>query len=382
MPHRNIDTHRITAWLEAMVRIESINPDLAPGGSGEGELASWFGVTLNTLGFDVTFEDAAPGRPNVIARRPGRGEAPPLMFCGHLDTVGVTDYDGNPLEPRIAEGKLYGRGSYDMKGGLAAVLGAVAAAASTPGDIWLGLVIDEEYASIGADALVGSAPAMPTVLVEPSDLRACIAHKGFAWLTVTTEGQAAHGSLTELGIDAIAHMGRLLGELESWPDTVFAAQDDPLVGRASAHASLIDGGQGWSTYPDRCSLKVEHRLLPDQKAEAALALWEDAIARQSEADPRFMARAALDLYRPGYRIAEDAPVVGALQAAVQTATGATAPICGIPAWMDSAVLSAAGFPTVIYGPSGAGAHAAVEHVDLESVYTCARVYAAMMQAWG
>jgi acetylornithine deacetylase len=381
MPYRHIDTNRITAWLEAMVRIESINPDLAPGGSGEGELASWFGVTLNTLGFDVTFEDAAPGRPNVIARRPGRGEAPPLMFCGHLDTVGVTDYDGNPLEPRITDGRLYGRGSYDMKGGLAAVLGAVAAAASTPGDIWLGLVIDEEYASIGADALVGSAPPMPTVLVEPSDLRACIAHKGFAWLTVTTEGLAAHGSLTELGIDAIAHMGRLLGELERWPGEVFAAQTDPLVGRASAHASLIDGGQGWSTYPDRCSLKVEHRLLPDQKAEAALALWEDAIARQSAADPRFMARAALDLYRPGYRIAEDAPVVQALQAAVQTVTGATAAICGIPAWMDSAVLSAAGFPTIIYGPSGEGAHAAVEYVDLESVFACARVYAAMMQAW-
>lgn len=381
MPYRKVDTNRITALLEAMVRIESINPDLAPGGSGEGELAAWFGVTLNTLGFDVTFEDVAPGRPNVIARRAGRGEAPPLMFCGHLDTVGVTDYDGNPLDPRIADGKLYGRGSYDMKGGLAAVLGAVAALPETAGDVWLGLVIDEEYASIGADALAGSAPPMATVLVEPTDMRACIAHKGFAWLTVTTEGQAAHGSLTAQGIDAIAHMGRLLGEMESWAADVFAAQDDPLVGPASAHASLIDGGLGWSTYPDRCSLKVEHRLLPEQTSQDALALWEDAIARQSAADPRFMARAALDLYRPGYRIAEDAGVTEALQAAVMAVTGAPAAICGIPAWMDSAVLSVAGFPTIIYGPSGTGAHAATEYVDLDSVFTCAKVYAAMIQAW-
>ncbi|HYO88916.1 MAG TPA: M20/M25/M40 family metallo-hydrolase [Candidatus Limnocylindrales bacterium] len=381
MPHRSMDTSRITALLEAMVRIESINPDLAPGGSGEGELAAWLGVQLNALGFDVTFEDVAPGRPNLIARRSGRGHGAPLMFCGHLDTVGVTDYDGNPLDPRIQDGKLYGRGSYDMKGGLAAVLGAVAAVPDTPGDLWLGLVIDEEYASIGADALAGSTPPMATVLVEPTDLRACIAHKGFAWLTVTTEGQAAHGSLTAQGIDAIAHMGRLLGEMESWAEGVFAAQPDPLVGPASAHASLIDGGLGWSTFPDRCSLKVEHRLLPDQTADDALALWQDAIARQSAADPRFMARTVLDLYRPGYRIAEDAPVTQALQQAVTTVTGAPASICGIPAWMDSAVLAAAGFATIIYGPGGTGAHAATEYVDLESVFTCARVYAAMIQAW-
>lgn len=382
MSYHNIDPHRITALLEAMVRIESINPDLAPGGSGEGELAAWFGVTLNALGFDVTFEDIAPNRPNVIARRPGRGEAPPLMFCGHLDTVGITDYDGNPLDPRIADGRLYGRGSYDMKGGLAAVLGALAAAPDTPGDIWLGLVIDEEYASIGADALAGSAPPMATVLVEPTDLRACIAHKGFAWLTITTEGLAAHGSLSEQGIDAIAHMGRLLGDMESWAKDIFATHADPLVGPASAHASIISGGLGWSTFPDHCALKVEHRLLPEQTAGDALALWSDAIARQSASDARFMARAALEMYRPGYRIAEDAPITAALLAATNAVTGAPAPVCGIPAWMDSAVLSAAGFPTIIYGPSGAGAHAATEYVELESVFTCAQVCAALMQAWG
>lgn len=382
MPAAPIDRNFITTLLEAMVRTESINPDLAPGGSGEGELAAWFGVRLNALGFDVTFEDVAPGRPNVIARRPGRGEAPPLMFCGHLDTVGVTDYDGDPLEPRSAEGRLYGRGSYDMKGGLAAVLGAVAATPDTPGDIWLGLVIDEEYASIGADALAGSATPMPTVLVEPTDLRACIAHKGFAWLTVTTEGQAAHGSLTGQGVDAIAHMGRLLGEMESWAKGVFAAQIDPLLGPASAHASLISGGLGWSTFPGQCALKAEHRLLPGQTASDALALWNDAIARQSAADPRFIARVALEMYRPGYRIAEDAPITAALLAAVNAVMGAPAPIGGIPAWMDSAVLSAAGFPTIIYGPSGAGAHAATEYVELDSVFTCAQVYAALMQDWG
>ena len=376
-----IDRTRITALLEAMIRIESINPDLAPGGSGEGEVAAWIGVQLNALGFDVTFEDAAPGRPNLIARRPGTGHAPPLLFCGHLDTVGVTDYDGNPLDPLIADGRLHGRGSYDMKGGLAAVLGAVAAVPRSPGDVWIGFVADEEYASIGADALVRSVPPMACVLVEPTDEEACIAHKAFAWVTVTTEGRAAHGSLPEQGIDAIAHMGRLLGEMEGWRDEVFAAQRDPLLGPPSVHASLIDGGLGWSTYPDRCALRVEHRMLPDQTAQDALALWNAAIARQSAADPRFMARAELDLFRPGYRIAEDAPITQALQQAVTGVQGKSAAIRGIPAWMDSAVLSAAGFPTIIYGPKGAGAHAATEYVNLESVFGCAEVYAALMAAW-
>lgn len=381
MPASAVDQNRITALLEAMVRIESVNPDLAVGGSGESDLAAWIGVQLNTLGFDVTFEDAAPGRPNLIAQRAGRGDAPPLMFCGHLDTVGVTDYDGNPLDPRIADGRLHGRGSYDMKGGLAAVLGAVAAAPSTPGDVWIGFVADEEYASIGADSLVRSAPPMATVLVEPTDEEVCIAHKAFAWVTVTTEGRAAHGSLTEQGIDAIAHMGRLLGEMERWSDEVFAAQRDPLLGPPSAHASLIDGGLGWSTYPDRCALRVEHRLLPGQTDKDALALWEAAIARQSDADPRFMARANLELFRPGYRIAEDAPVVEALQAAITGVHGKPAAVRGIPAWMDSAVLSTAGFPTVIYGPRGAGAHAATEYVELDSLKRCAQVYAALIASW-
>ena len=381
MPPPPIDRNRITALLEAMVRIESINPDLAAGGSGESELAAWIGVQLNALGFDVTFEDAAPGRPNLVARRPGNGHAPPLMFCGHLDTVGVTDYDGDPLDPLIRDGRLYGRGSYDMKGGLAAVLGAAAAVPQTPGDLWIGFVADEEYASIGADALVHSAPPMATVLVEPTDDEACIAHKAFAWLTVTAEGRAAHGSLPAQGVDAIAHMGRLLGAMEGWASTIFEAQRDPLLGPPSAHASRIDGGLGWSTYPDRCALDVEHRLLPGQTGQDALALWNEAIAQQSAADPRFMARAELNLFRPGYRIAEDAPVTQALQAAVTAVKGAPALIRGIPAWMDSAVLSEAGFPTIIFGPAGAGAHAATEYVELESVYTCASIYAAMIAGW-
>lgn len=376
-----IDRNRITVLLEAMVRMESINPDLAPGGSGESELAAWIGVQLNALGFDVTFEDAAPGRPNLIARRPGTGNAPPLLFCGHLDTVGVTDYDGNPLDPLIHDGKLYGRGSYDMKGGLAAVLGAAAAVPQTQGDLWIGFVADEEYASIGADAFVRSAPPMACVLVEPTDEEACIAHKAFAWVTVTAEGRAAHGSLPAQGIDAIAHIGRLLADMEGWASTVFAAQRDPLLGPPSAHASLIEGGLGWSTYPDHCALKVEHRLLPEQTDQDALALWNAAIARQSAADPRFMARVDLDLFRPGYRIAEDAPITQALQRSVTALSGSPATIRGIPAWMDSAVLSAAGFPTIIYGPSGAGAHAATEYVELDSVFRCAEVYAAMIAAW-
>jgi acetylornithine deacetylase len=268
-----------------------------------------------------------------------------------------------------------------MKGGLAAVLGAAAALRQTPGDLWIGFVADEEYASIGADAFVRAAPPMACVLVEPTDEEACIAHKAFAWLTVTTEGRAAHGSLPDQGIDAIAHMGRLLGAMEGWREGIFVAQRDPLLGPPSVHASLIDGGLGWSTYPDRCALKVEHRMLPEQTAQHALALWSDAIARQSAADPRFMARAELDLFRPGYRIADDAPITRALQQAVTVAAGSPARIRGIPAWMDSAVLSAAGFPTIIYGPRGAGAHAATEYVELDSVFRCAEVYAALIAAW-
>lgn len=381
----NIDTQLTTDYLRQMVQIDSVNPGLVEGGVGESNMADWLIKTCQALGLETRLQEVAPGRPNVIARWPGSGGGKSLLLTGHTDVVSVENMLGDPFDARIEDGRLYGRGSLDMKGGLASILGAVAALKSSgfqpAGDLWLGFVVDEEYLSIGTDALVQEIKADAAILTEPTDAQMCIAHKGFAWLTLTTLGRAAHGSLYETGVDAVLHMGRLLNELERLETEVFPTRQHSLLGRPSAHASLIKGGLGWSTFPDACTLQVEHRLLPDETPADVMGLWEAAIIRLRTSDPRFQATVKLDFERPGYEIAPDAPIVQTLRTAYQTVTGGDPVTMGMYAWLDSAILGRAGIPTVIIGPGGEGAHAAVEYVNLDEVFRCAAVIAEAAVNW-
>jgi acetylornithine deacetylase len=272
-----------------------------------------------------------------------------------------------------------------MKGGLASILGAVAALRSsgfTPkGDLWLGFVTDEEYLSVGTDALVREVHADAAILTEPTDCNLCVAHKGFAWITLTTHGFATHGSLHTEGIDAVAHMGRVLAALEMMERDILPQRTHPLLGRPSVHASLIDGGLGLSTYPDSCQLQVEHRLLPDQTGDDALRLWHDALYKLKASDPRFNADVTLDFFRPGLEIERDAPITQTLRSALVSVTSNEPAYIGMWAWLDSAILRSAGIPTIIFGPGGDGAHAAVEYVNLQDVFTCAAVLAQAARDW-
>lgn len=379
-----IDTELITYWLRDLVQINSINPVLAEGGVGESLAADWLANICTDLGYEVQMQETAPGRPNVIARRRGTAiDAPSLLLTGHTDTVSTQNMQDDPYDARVEGGRLYGRGALDMKGGLAAILGAAAALRSValPGDLVLGFVTDEEYASIGTDALVRAVQPDAAILTEPTNDEIVIAHKGFAWLTLTTQGRAAHGSLYGSGVDAIAHMGRLLSAMEELEIEVFPQKTHDLLGRASVHASMIMGGLGLSTYPDRCRLEVEHRLLPDETAEDVIALWESIIARERRADETFDATVEVDFTRPGYEIPRDAPIVQTLHQSYKQVTRLDPHYSGMYAWLDSAILGRAGIPTVIYGPTGEGAHAAVEYVELDSVYRCAAVIAETVPRW-
>lgn len=379
----NIDTHLITLWLREMVKINSVNPVLAEGGVGESVIAEWLFKVCEDLGFNVQLQETAPGRQNVIAHRAGTGSGRSLLLTGHTDTVSVENMEGDPFDGRIEGDRLYGRGSIDMKGGLAAILGAAVALRDVPlaGDLWLGFVTDEEYASIGMDALVRLIRPDAAILTEPTDDEIRLAHKGFAWLTLTTLGKAAHGSLYDTGVDAIMHMGRLLNALERMEEEIFPRRAHPLLGRASAHASMVMGGLGLSTYPDRCRLEIEHRLLPDESVEDVLTLWEDAIVRLNGADPDFNASVEVDFTRPGYELDRNSPIVQTLSAAYRKVTHSEPIFSGMSAWLDSAILGRAGIPTVIYGPRGEGAHAAVEFVELSSVFRCTGVIAQAVTDW-
>src|SRR5207253_551756 len=165
--------------------------------------------------------------------------------------------------------RLYGRGAYDMKSGLAAIMlaGAAAGAARWPGDVIVTAVADEEVASLGTVAVLREWHADGAIVTEPTELDLAIAHRGFVWIDIETQGRAAHGSRPELGVDAIAKMGPILSGLDALDRRLRADPRHPLLGSGSVHASIIAGGQELSSYPARCRLLAERRTIPGETPE-------------------------------------------------------------------------------------------------------------------
>nr|WP_232483105.1 M20/M25/M40 family metallo-hydrolase [Brevibacterium yomogidense] len=386
-----------------LLRIDSVNPGLVPGGAGEARIADFVMQWLRARGFECTRVEPTPGRPSVLAVARGTGSEDGLgggiMLNGHLDTVSLDSYDGDGLDPRIGDGRIHGRGTYDMKAGVAAMMVAAARVAAEPHarDIVLALVADEEDVSAGTEEVLAHMRErglrVATALVaEPTNEDIVVAHRGFAWATVRVDGVAAHGSRPDLGVDPIVKAGRLLTGIGELGDRLAAGDADPLVGTGSVHASIITGGVEASSYADSCTVTIERRTRPGEDAatfEAELREILDPIAAD---DGAFSYE--LDVYfeRPPFATADGSAVVAALRdayaevvGAVQGAgtsgavdagtsgavsaerAGAEATVRGEQFWTDCALLAAEGIDAVLFGPAGEGAHAAVEWVDLDSL---------------
>ena len=384
MPHVTIARGDARELTRALVRIDSRNPDLVAGGPGEGEAAAYLGGVLAAWGFHVEMMEAAPGRPNVVARIGPRGGRS-LLFTGHLDVVGTEGMTHEPFGGEVRGERLYGRGSADMKAGIAAMCAAAARAADGPlgCEIIVAAVADEEWASIGTQALVEAGiRADAAIVTEPTRLAIMPAHRGFAWADVLVHGRAAHGSRWDIGIDAVRHAGLLLAELDRLDSEVLTAREHPLLGRASLHASTIAGGTGMSTYPDRCLVQVERRTIPGESASTFHDELEAACARVRARKPDFAADVRITLAQPPSDVATDAPIVRALGAAL-SGEGLAAPILGMSAWTDAAILNEAGIPAVCFGPGDiALAHAAEEWVPLADIDAATRALTRLARDWG
>jgi len=355
-----------TALLERLVAIDSVNPTLVAGGAGELEIARVVAAWLEGRGVEVELDELAPGRANVVGRVRGTGGGRTLLLNAHLDTVGLGGPDGS-LTPRVDGNRMYGRGTYDMKGSLAAIMSAAAAAQERglSGDLVVAAVADEEAESIGAERVAGTISADAAIVAEPTDMKLAIAHRGFVWLELETRGRAAHGSRYDLGIDANALMGPALagiGEL----DRRLAENGNahPLLGRASIHAALVEGGTEPSTYAARCVAKLERRTLPGE----TVALVEEQareIAGPATVKSLFS--------REPLETPPDAAIVDVLLRSASEVLGEAPEMVGVPFWTDAAVFSAAGIPSVVFGPGGAGAHEDAEWVDLVDVERTAAI---------
>jgi acetylornithine deacetylase len=382
---RHVDAGRLANLASRLVKTDSINPTLVPAAAGERAVAELLATECRSFGLDVRIDEVAPRRYNTVARLSTGRPGPRLMLNGHVDTVDVNAMllaGRDPFSGRIDGGRLYGRGAYDMKGSVAAMVEAaraVAAEGLEAGELILTFVADEEYASIGSADVVRrmQSEGRPdaAIVVEPTGLDVCVAHKGFVWARVTTMGRAAHGSLYDAGDDAIVRMGHVLAALDRLDRATLTARRHPLLGRASVHASLIKGGSGLSTYPDRCEVEIERRTLPGESDAVVMAEMTALLEAARAASPGLSGRTEMMLSRPPFDIDPDAPIVQALVASAQSILGRRPKIMGQGAWFDAALFGAAGIPTVMFGPAGEGAHAADEWVDLRSVTQCAQTLA-------
>lgn len=370
----------IIELLRQMVAIDSINPDLIPGSAGEEKIARFIADWFVSAGLEVVWDEPSPGRPNVIgiARATGGGRS--LLLNAHMDTVGIAGME-RPHDPFIQNNRLYGRGAYDMKGGLAAIMvaGATAKKRALRGDVIITAVSDEEFASIGTASIIKKWTADAAIVTEPTELNICTAHKGFVWLDIETEGIAAHGSRPDLGVDAIAKMGKVLVGIEELDHSLRFTPSHRLLGSGSVHASLIQGGQELSSYPNYCFLGVERRTIPGetlQKVETEISAILDQIATS---DLSFKATVKTRMVREPCEISLDEPIVRMLFHKTATMLGHEPIEIGQTGWMDSALLSSAGIPTVIFGPGGEGAHAVVEWSNLEHVERCAEILTAVAE---
>ena len=262
---------QLKSVLSRLVEINSINSTLS-NGPGEEELAEFILNYLRNLNVEAEIQTPAPGRANVVAVIPGSDRKDSLLLNSHIDTVGV---DGmiDPFKLRQDDDKLYGRGTYDMKGSAAVMLllAEYFAKRPPPLDILFTFVADEEDLSVGMEYLVNqwlihiSPRPSGAIFLEPTEEHIGVSHKGFNWYELEVIGKAAHGSRPEQGIDAILPLRSVLNELYKIQTELLEREPDPLLGYASLHSSIIEGGTELSVIPSHSCLKWERRTLPGEE---------------------------------------------------------------------------------------------------------------------
>lgn len=363
--------------LSDLIRINSVNPDLVPGAAGETEAAACCAAWFKARGFEVHRHEETPGRPSIVGIARGTGGGRSLMLNGHTDTVTIAGYDGDALDPKIAGGKIHGRGSIDMKAGVAAMMVAAhrAAQKGLRGDVLVACVADEENGSLGSEEVARHYRPDAVIITEPSDLEIIVTHKGFIWAAVTVEGRAAHGSRPLEGIDAIAKAGRFLLALDELAQSMLKRTPYPLLGTGSIHASIIRGGEEMSSYPARCTIRIERRTVPGETPEMVRAELEELLERCRAADHAFKATLELGFTREPLVDAGSSDIVRILEQKASMHLGRTPKRAGMTGWTDCAIFNALGIPSLLFGPRGAGLHAATEWADIESIEAVADILA-------
>ena len=400
---------------EALVRLDTVNPGLVPGAAGEAHAAEHLMLRLAAAGFrcELIHPPGRADRPSLVATR-GRpravgdnaGRSISLLLNGHLDTVGV-DGMADPFAATVVgdrrAGRMYGRGTCDMKAGVAAMVCAAEAWAAgldhDTGDSedsaerWVAVVTlvlsaDEEDASAGTDAVIEALrerDGLPDACIvgEPTWLDLAVAHRGFAVVEVEFRGRAAHSSRPQDGVNAVAHLGRLLAAVEAYDAELAARPAHAVAGHGSLTATVASGGSAPFALAGSARAVIERRTVPGERATDALGEIQALIAGLRADDPTLAATARLVIAREAWQM--DGSTIAAdlterLAAALVDAGAPSPARVGAPYWMESALWQAAGVPAIVCGPAGGGLHSDVEWVELAQVHSYAEALTRLLCA--
>lgn len=360
----------VIATLADLVRIPSVNPAYE-GGVSEAGVVAYLHEFCRSRGIETWETEVLPGRPNLVARLPGRDPKRRIVLEAHTDTVSVKGMEIPPFEPAIEDGLLYGRGACDTKAGLAAMLHAMASLKEEglvpPCEVWLAATIDEEHSFHGVLKLCEGLVADAAIVAEPTELRVVVASKGVLRWRIRVRGKSAHSSKPHLGINSIVHMARVVLALEE-DEHSLAARTHPLVGTATCNVGLIKGGVQVNVVPDQCVVEIDRRLLPGEKASEALAHYETLLDSLATLHPGLVAEMEPPtIADEGLDTPVDAPPAR-LAGEILREMGLDGEPAGVPFGSDASKLSRQGVPTLVFGPGSIDrAHAAVEYVEIDQV---------------
>jgi acetylornithine deacetylase ArgE len=369
-----------TRLLRDLVAIPSVNPmgrDLQGPEFLETRVTAYLEAFFQSLGLPASRQIVAPGRDNIVARFDSPGAKRTLLLEVHQDTVPVDGMTIDPFGAAIENGRLYGRGACDIKGGMAAMLAALARLARErpPGamNVLLACTVDEECTFLGVQELVKRrAQADFAVVAEPTGLNVVHAHKGVARLVLTTKGRACHSSEPELGVNAIYRMARLLAGVERFADKLRASRTDPLLGPPTLSVGRIQGGVSVNTVPDACRIEIDRRVIPGEDAAAtadeliSFLRNEPGIDFEFECPRPWMSMPPLDP-----RGAEE--IIQRLGRSIDSVKKSHK-VMPVAYGTDASTLARAGIPAVVFGPGDiAQAHTKDEWVELAEVEKASEV---------
>ena len=362
---------KLIEYLSELVAINSVNPNLSDQGQGEKEIAEYIHFHFKKLGFDSHIFEVAKDRCNTTSFIAGKKSSKALLMNGHIDTVGIEDMD-SPFILRQEGDRLYGRGAYDMLAGCAIqmCLADFFAVNENPISLVFTFVCDEEDKSIGMDHLVSHfLPTLPTrpflgIFMEPTEDQIGICHKGYAWYQLKISGVAAHGSRPEEGVNAIFPLQYALSKLDEINTRLSTEEAHPLLGHATLHPGIIQGGSAYSVIAADAILTWERRTLPGENPKKIQEEVEQVVAAVSDAPGNHKVSVTQLFNRPPIQTREDENIKRFSNIVKDKSYK------GMSYWADSALAAKADIPSILFGPSGHGAHAVDEWVSKSSMIYC------------